>query len=362
MLDNFYLHQLFVIVFLFTSIGVCNAGSDVEVESSSQDAIRPMVVIVSLKNCCKDEAWPEAEEKIRLEFVQGGIEVVVVDGQALTEAERRKELIDIASEYEAAAAIRILKPPTTSNKAGVDLWITDRVTQKTVYRFLPLVDVQSGESSLVAALKTIELFKGSLQEIHLEKEKRKLPKPIANLTESPAYPPAATKKFLFGGGFGGIFFARDVGFRGAPMVWLGWQPAPSFLLQLEGVFGVIGRDVVSNGSASNLFFNAVMFRTMWVMNQSSIVQPAVGAVMGAAFIQAEGVRSNLMEQKEAHLTSLMLGVGTQLSFALTDALWLTSAFDIGFITPQARIVFNGEEIARFGMPILKLSLLLNVHF
>ncbi|MBN2714604.1 MAG: hypothetical protein JXX14_02040 [Deltaproteobacteria bacterium] len=351
--------QIIVFISLFLICGNVAAQSP----QTSDGAIRPIVVLVSLTRCCTSEAWPEAEEKIRLEFIQGGVDVVVVDGRAMNEADRRAELITIAYEYQAAAAIRILKPPSKARHAGVDLWITDRVTQKTVYRYLPLKDVNSGESSIVAALKTMELFKGSLQEIHLARERaEKLPKSIETLSESPVYPTAARKPFLLGGGFGGIFFARDVGFRGAPMVWLGWSPTASFAIQVEGVFGVMGRDIVSNGSASSLLFDSVLLKPLWVMNRSTQVKPAIGLTIGMAYIQMEGIRSSFMTQKTAHLTSLFLGAETQMSFALTESLWLTPAFDIGFITPQARVLFNGAEVARFGVPILKLSVLLSVHF
>ena len=347
---------------LFTIFLLMSGTTVAQDSNQASDAIRPIVVIVSLEECCEKEAWSEAEEKIRLEFLQAGLEVETVSGQAMTEAERRAELIKIAAEYEAAAAIRILKPAAVESKAGVDLWITDRVTQKTVYRFLPLDDVQSGESSIVAALKTMELFKGSLQEINIAKEKKKkLPDSIEEISRSPKLTPPR-KKFRLAGGFGGIFFARDVGFRGAPMFWLGWSPIKQFVLQLEGVFGVIGRDVVSDGNASRIFFNSLILKPMWVMATSEIVRPAIGLMVGSAFVQMEGVRSNFLELKTEKLTALLLGVGIQMSFSLTEALWLTPAFDIGFMTPQARVLFHDEEVARFGIPILRLSLLLNVHF
>jgi hypothetical protein len=360
--------HLFQHLFIFlTSVVVCLlAGNRVIAavyDVSPDTAVRPVVVIVSLAECCKDVVWTEAEEKIRLEFIQGGVEVVVVNGQATSEAERRRELIRIASDYQAAAAIRIVRPPTDAVEAGVDLWITDRVTQKTVYRFLPLNDVQSGESSLVAALKTMELFKGSLQEIHLAKDReRKLPGVIEELSASPGYPARQRQKFQLAGGVGGIFFARDVSFRGAPIVWLGWSPIDAFMLQLEGAFGVIGRDVVSGSSASTLLFNTVVLKSLWVSTNLDVVRSAVGPMLGWAFVQVEGVRSTTFVQKKERMNSFLAGLAAHISFLIGESFWLTSAFDIGFMTPQARILFSREEVARFGIPVLKLSLMLDVRF
>ena len=100
---------------------------------------------------------------------------------------------------------------------------------------------------------------------------------------------------------------------------------------------------------------------MWVMASSEIVRPAIGLMVGSAFVQVEGV-SNYLKHSTEKLNALLLGVGIQMSFSLTDALWLTPAFDIGFMTPQARVLFDNKEVARFGIPILRLSILLNVHF
>ncbi|MBN2527866.1 MAG: hypothetical protein JXR76_15865 [Deltaproteobacteria bacterium] len=334
-----------------------------QAEESPAESIRPVVVIVSLSQCCQAEAWPEAEEKVRLEFTQGGIDVVVVQGTTETESERRAELMEIASEYNAAAAIRILKPPSNAKRAGVDLWISDRVTQKTVYRFLPLHDIHSGESSLVAALKTVELFKGSLQEIHLDGEsKRKLPTTVQKMAETPHRPLSARKTLRMAAGFGGIFFARDVGFRGAPMIWFGWSPIGAFAIKLEGALGVIGRDIEKSGAASTLHFNSVSLKPMWVMDKSHLVMPAIGLAVGAAYVRVEGVRGNNPIQREDHFTALYVGLTSEMSFSMTESLWLTPSFDIGFIAPQARILFSDKEVAEFGVPVLTFALVVDVHF
>lgn len=360
-----HLLQLFIstIVIIAESLILGIGANAATVDVSPDSAVRPVVVIVSLSECCRDVAWPEAEEKIRLEFVQGGVEVVVVNGQATTETESREELIRIAAEFQAAAAIRIVRPPTDAVEAGVDLWITDRVTHKTVYRFLPLKDVKSGESSLVAALKTMELFKGSLQEIHLANDsKKKLPVEIEELSTSPRYPVKRRQKFQLAGGVGGIFFARDVSFRVAPIAWLGWSPAESVMLQLEGAFGVIGKDVVSGSSASTLLFTTVALKPMWVSTNLDVVRSSIGPMLGWAYVQVEGLRSDMFVQKKAHMNAFLAGLAANVSFRLGESFWLTSAFDIGLITPQARILFFDKEVARFGIPVMKLSLMLDVRF
>lgn len=336
---------------------------------SSDKSIRAVVVIVSLDSCCPSEAWPEAEEKIKQEFMQGGIEVVIVNGTAITERDRRAELIQVAQQYQAAAAIRIVKPAATAGQAGVDLWITDRVTQKTVYRYLPLDDVGSGESSIVAGLKTMELFRGSLQEIHLADHPSKvLPTEIEQMTEPPAHSRRPQKPFRIGGGFSGIFFARDVGARGAPMAMFGWTPVEGLLLQLEGWFGMTGRDIKQGTDAASLMVNCVVLKPMWEIDKARVLRPAFGLLAGAAFVSVEGRSADNVSVRTERMTTPFFGLSSQFGFAVTESMWITPSFDMGLFVKRAAVMFKSgeaeqfEEVARFGVPVLRAGLLLDAHF
>ena len=88
------------------------------------------VVIVSLNTCCPDEAWLEAEQITRTEFTALDFEVQVVPGAAQSEKERREELIKLAQQNEAAAALRIVREQGPA-KGGVELWVSNRSKEPT---------------------------------------------------------------------------------------------------------------------------------------------------------------------------------------------------------------------------------------
>jgi hypothetical protein len=128
----------------------------------------------------------DALTRTRAELAAEGFEVVV---QQLPEgADTRRTLESAAESADAEAAIAI-----ESITGGADVWVTDRVTGKTLVRTVDVRDQPTNEQPRALAIRAVELLRASLVEAVAlpapEGEKHKpLPKDIQSFVEPEAGP------------------------------------------------------------------------------------------------------------------------------------------------------------------------------
>jgi hypothetical protein len=96
--------------------------------------------------------------RLRAEIEALGLRVVSVDGRDASPS----DLAERARTAGAAVAVS-----TTETRAGVDLWLVDRVTGKTLLREVLVRDLSNGDPDSVIALRAVELLRASLLELEL---------------------------------------------------------------------------------------------------------------------------------------------------------------------------------------------------
>jgi hypothetical protein len=124
-------------------------------EGGARAAPRSRVSVV--RSSPADRVLREADTRLRAELLDAGFEVVEVD---LPPGDPRSEVEDAAPDTPSFATIAMSR---AANGAFADVWISDRVTGKTVVRRL---QVGAGpDATTVLAIRALELLRASLLEI-----------------------------------------------------------------------------------------------------------------------------------------------------------------------------------------------------
>ena len=137
--------------------------------SRTQERFAPLVVLVSIEECCPPHAWPEAQEVLLDELAAMYVEVEKVNGVGADVTEQRANLGVIAKEKGAVCAIMITREPQT-DRGAVDLWTVDKRSGSSVARHLSLRAEEGAQGAAIAAIKAVEALRAGLQELDLHLE------------------------------------------------------------------------------------------------------------------------------------------------------------------------------------------------
>jgi hypothetical protein len=118
--------------------------------------------------------------QLRAELETAGFEVLVRTSGATDSAHAMEAAARLANAF---AAITVFD---TDAGTSADVWVTDRVTGKTLLRRVDVTD-ESPEANRILAIRAVELLEASLVELDL-------PRPQPPSPSSPALPPPASEK------------------------------------------------------------------------------------------------------------------------------------------------------------------------
>jgi len=314
------------------------------------------IVIVSMKKCCPDEAWIEAETVTLEEFRALNFKVAVIDGIATGERERRIELGVLAEEKHAACALRIVKPPE-GTASGVDLWITDRVTGKTVFKNITIEEEESSEPALVVALRVVELLRASLLEITVPDAPGGDVEPLPQMVEMVKEVTGAVEKPP---GPVGLRLGAEVigapggaGARGAVAMAVRWSVFTHLSLELDGFISLFGKDIKEEGASASFYTAVARVWSLWEIRGRGLFRPSIGAGGGLLIPWAKGSGSAYYEVRTDRGAVGYVGATAQLALALTRSFWLRFGVNAGASLPEVRMLFAGKEVASFGMPLIE---------
>lgn len=315
---------------------------------------RATVVIASLKACCEGEAWTDAEEAARAELVGLGLQVVMVDSLAIGDRERRIELRTLIAERHATAALRIVRPIDERSVGGVELWIEDRATGRTVVRHLVVGEHLGTDGARIAALKAVEVLRATVPDL----EPAAAPKAAAPAPrpEPPAPAPVAVR--AGGGPLGG---PGGAGALGALLLGVRVGLGPSFALDLDGLVTVGGATVDWNGGRAS--FSVALLRgwALWTPRERWRLSPSLGVGAGIAVPWADAPGTNVMARGNAVTAVAYLGVTSGLGLRVARRWLIRLDARVGALVPQARLLFGDTVVARLGQPLAEGSLALEAQ-
>lgn len=299
--------------------------------------------------------------RLRAELDSMGIQVVEVP--APDTAPSHESLEQAARDAGAFAAVRV-----APRKGGVEVWIADRVTGKTVLR--ELVARRGETDDEIVALRVVELLRASLLELDLHGAphgdvkpapavRRLVPKPLPAPVVAPARPGEAALGLELGPG---VAYSPS-----------GIPPAP--LLRLGARF-----DLGSGAGADLLVLAPTFPQTVDDSEGSAAVLLALfGAGADVSLLPAGGVWRSHAGAGAALVYLHVTGSAAPPFVAQTQARWLAAGFGrlelgraigggtflglelVGGMTASRAVVsFAGREVAGWGQPFGVASLLLEI--
>lgn len=128
----------------------------VSLRAEAQSSRRPSSRVVVLEPRAPSGALADALRRTRAELTAEGFDVVAAP---LSGTDTRRALEDAAANHDAEAAIAI-----ESIAGGAEVWVTDRITGKTLVRTVDVRDQPIDEQPRVLAIRAVELLRASLVE------------------------------------------------------------------------------------------------------------------------------------------------------------------------------------------------------
>jgi hypothetical protein len=287
------------------------------------DAPAPTVVL--LRGAAPDEVTTEATARVRGELKAAGFEVAVL---ALSGGDARRDLETAGRELNPIAAFAIFVKPSGEGSAVAEIWVSDRIRQKTIIQNAILSDRDRGRGAEVLAVRAVELLKASLADVWAATAKAtasagsSVPAAAGSVAVLPAREKANNARPAFASGIGiglgaGVhqdFGAETTAWAPEAMVSYGWPEGLSLRASFQGL-GPAATFSATAGSAQLEEQLAIVeaVKTWWP--QAPVV-PFVCAGAGAQHIHVTGAASSPY-QPHVHdewspLASLGMGIAVPL--------------------------------------------------
>ena len=259
------------------------------------------------------------------------------------------------------------------SQLGVEVWLVDRVTGKTLSR--DVLGVSEGDEERVVAVRVVELLRATLLELELPEQTQgeveatpqlravaSLPstRPAEDARVEPApvthgpWPSATTAGFLFDGAIGINWSVGAIG--AAPLGALGafWQPKPRVAVGLSGLVPIRGANVSGfEGSASVATWQLTTGTRIYPLGGNHAVEPSFGAGLGIIWFQIEGTRAAtryVATSEQLLVASPHLDVGVR--WRLSGDISLRSSLGANYAFPEPAVQFAGTPIVTLARPLL----------
>ncbi len=345
------------------------------------------VLMVSMQQCRPDEAWLEAEQAARTEFESLNLDVEVVQCTAMGEREHRADLGEIADKNNADCAFRILRSPS-GDSSQVEIWINDRISGKTSYRLLHTDCDTVPEAARVTALKIVDVLQASLlklpprgraqgsmpaevsrpieepdagpkepagaPEAHRNDKVEKKPAAASGpVVETSAETEEPSGPFGLRLGAGLLTSPGGAGLLWAAQLCLRWEALEELSFELDGTLSFSGQDIESNGARSSFDLTAVRAWVLFDALRQGTWRPSFGLGAGVVVPWSKGVDSNEFLAHTDKTLVAYVGISAQLAVLLTRYLGLRLGARAGLLFPEVRVLFDGEQVAAFGRPMVE---------
>jgi hypothetical protein len=265
-----------------------------------------------------------------------------------------REALEAAARREGAiAAVRVVP-----SRGGVEVWIVDRVTGKTVLReVLPAGGAQQQQE--MVALRAVELLRASLLEVrdrsHPARGDVAAPAALSALLP-PAAPPSNTPAepvaLRVSVGPGLAMSPGGVGTSGHLFLGLSYLPGGRLSFEALSLLPAVpstvtapeGTATVSKGLAGGGFSLALPL--------GAGLEASGGGGLVAAWLRMDGAATAPYASRSDSVYTLLPYVRAGLSLALGQRTRLASGALLGVATPRPVVSFAGRDVASWGRPAL----------
>jgi hypothetical protein len=292
----------------------------------------------------------EAITRIRGELIADGFEVSIVD--APPGSDPASVLARADRQTSAAATLGLFLQPDAS---AAELWVVDRLTDKTVVRRIEISKSSVGSAPEVLARRSVELLRASLLEILVDAERRSLvsrvPRAQASRWAARALEPPRPRWGVEAGaqvlgGFGGVGPAIVPVIRGRVVV----SDRFAGRLTASGL-GTRPHVQAAEGTAT---VSQALGLVEWIVELApqSWLRPTVSLGAGAYHISAEGSAAWPYDAFDPGRWAFAADLGAGLALSLSSSFALSLEGHATIVTPRPVIRFVQVETAAIRSPLL----------
>lgn len=373
---------------IFLVVLTCGTVPDspVQAQAAERESGRypARIVIVSLADCCKKEAWIEVENLAEAELRTLGFEVKLVQGKALSGDEWKDELIRISEEMGAMCTLRIIRP-TEGTGGGAHVWMINANTGKSVYKKIPVKEGTDAEAASIVALQVVELFRASQFESNNDESKQveqteptepsivKKQDEAAKNDKKAAIKkikkdhrkPSSSKRAQDLGirlGMEALGSPDGVGGLGAINLGIRWNFHAYLAVELDGLVTLIGEDLKKDAASASFDVAVVRSWFLWRLYNKDWFRSCMGIGSGALIAWSEGSAPEDYETQSDWTVIPYIGGTLQFAVVLFKYLWIRCGFIAGSSFQNVYILMLGEKVAEFGAPLLEGFVNLEIRF
>jgi hypothetical protein len=296
-----------------------------------------------------EQTNPAFLPRLRAELGSSGFGVAVV--RPATFPPSRSEIEQLAQQEGATAGLSLIEAGS-----GVEIWVVDRNTTKTVFREVLLGLYDAREAPEVIAIRVVETLRATLMEVE---------HPRAATIDAPAAAEidvtgaSRSGRFWLGVGGGAGYSLGGVGATGHIGLSLSWAAMPRLHFALDGSL-TPGRAKLRGpeGETSIGLFLAGASFAFSITDPTAVVRLRSGLGAWASIMTLSGEATTPYVNTRTQIVTVVPHLDLGLRVSLTRRLGLGATLSGGISAPSASIQFAGREVGTWGRPLLLGNLLL----
>jgi hypothetical protein len=300
-----------------------------------------------------------AEALARLRGELGSVGFVTAQGPG-PDHDPRWEL-EAACSADTKVAITLRR---SSDGKSVDVWLLDRLSQKTSIRRLS-VALDSSDAPTILAVRTADLLRASLLELSAEDppdRKVRAPAPLPK-PPVPAHIEAwvAPERPLRQGGFaslgGAVLASPGTAATIAPVLRVGHGLSGGLSARATAGMSLVPIELSGASGSARVSQRFVTAELMYGWRRDRTLSPHVFAGAGLLHVDVAGVTesTDVLVTAATAYSALFVG-GAGLSLRATRRLAVETDVGVGTALPAARLAVGGERVGTIGAPAVMIAL------
>jgi hypothetical protein len=290
-----------------------------------------------------EQTSPAFLPRLRAELASSGFGVAVV--RPSTFPPSRSEIEQLAQQEGATAGLSLIEAGS-----GVEIWVVDRTSAKTVFREVILGLYDPREAPEVIAIRMVETLRATLMELEHPRSGtvETAPAPEIDVTGN-----ARSPRFWLGVGGGAGYSSGGVGAVGHLELSLMWMPTSRLYLALDGLLSP-GRAKIRapEGEASVGMYLSGASLGGWMNDPSAVVRARAGLGVWASVLALSGAAAAPYVSTHAQIVTAMPHLDLGLRIAMTHRLAIEGTLSGAVSAPGASVRFAGREVATWGRPLV----------
>jgi hypothetical protein len=312
------------------------------------EATRPLVAL--LRPDPPDPALGEMFVRIEGELDAAGFDVTIV---ARAPDEAPQAAIERASATHAPAAVIGV---FAGSLGGMELWVVDRLTGRSVVRHLNASGESGTRASEILAIRAAEQLSASLIDLDLAPKPAKAVAPLPNAAAPGpvlgSERPAERSHFRAELGVGSLFSFGGAGPTATPVGRLSWAALPSWEIRMTGA-GLGTRSSIASPSGSATFSqDLLLVEGVFSPSKPDVLGFRASLGVGTLHVGVEGHGSGSVQGLDTSIWAAAVDAGVGLCYRRAAGMGFALEGHAVFATPYPVVRLLDETQATMGRPTI----------